>query len=149
MSDNYTYLMENGPSTHHDLPKGSSGTTRKERQRGVSKFRITTGHGNQKNGVGHNQTPIYYIDGEHSPEAVLRAWKAANPSSVENLGARSLHQKIVTNKTGFGEASKAVFGPFESYAHGNHGDSTTDMDCPFCGAEIRQFPVHVDDCPEL
>lgn len=143
----FTHLLNSGPCTADDLPGASTSFGPELRQDGLRKFKIPGGHGDIDAGLGTNQTPVYYADGKHSPESVIEAWRNANQSSLEHLSSWSLHHKIARNYTGFKDASREVFGPFESPNQGG-GSGLSDDDCPFCGSEMSSFPVHVEDCPE-
>ena len=135
----YVYLANNGPSTLTELPNHP---TVFDRQSGVNKFSLKGQlHGSGAKGDGR-KTPIYYIDGKHSPRAVVKKWVAENQKSVDHLSGWTLHQRAEPE---FREAIKDIVG-FDREFH--PGGGTTDKPCPFCGAEIDQLPTHLPECGE-
>lgn len=72
-SANIQKLRENGPTPGDDLPQGRS---TKDRELGIWKFEITSGST-------RSADPIYYLDGEHAPELVLRRFFSHNPHVLQ------------------------------------------------------------------
>ena len=68
-SENLQILREAGPTLASELPRG---TSTKDRQRGVWKFKIDSGSTKPAD-------PIHYLDGDHSPELVIRRFFEKNP----------------------------------------------------------------------
>lgn len=143
----YTYLANNGPSTHDDLPRSTTAGDE------VSRFKLSGSPGDVASGIGSNQNQVYYLPGKHDPLTVVRAWRDANPGCIKHLPAWGIHQRICQNYPEFKEASAELFGPFEHMTANNDqkdNPGVTDMECPFCGAgDIDSFPRHRKDCPEL
>lgn len=129
----YSYLLSEGPSPYSELP---TQPTIKQRQDGIVKFKV----GNAPKGSSETpgrQTPIYYIEHEHSPETILEAWKAENQSVLDNLSARSLHHRISRRGDEWTDVSYEMFGPFESLSE-NGGAREMGGVCPFCETEYSR-----------
>lgn len=129
----YTTLREEGP---RPLTERSVSTA--SRDRGVRKF--TPGSG------GINDSAVYFIDGVHSPESVIRSWLDIN--GTHGLSDWGLHQKISGYGEKFKEASYEILGPFEDTAPDHDGGTTTMTECPLCGGDIEgELPAHIrNDC---
>ena len=72
-SSNIEKLRDNGPTSSTKLPQGMS---MKDRQHGMTRFDL-------RSGTTQPADPIYYIDGEHAPELVIRRFFQNNQHMLE------------------------------------------------------------------
>jgi hypothetical protein len=83
-SANIERLRNNGPTQTSELPQGVSP---KDRERGVWKFDLDSGSTQPA-------TPIRYLNGEHSPELVIRRFFEKNPHVLEYQDPHAIKQDI-------------------------------------------------------
>ncbi|QLH83810.1 homing endonuclease associated repeat-containing protein [Halosimplex pelagicum] len=92
-SANIQKLREGGPTPGSELPQGRS---MKDRERGVWKFRISSGAIEQPD-------PIYYLNGEHVPELVIRRFFKSNPHVLEHRDPHGIRMAIGEHKPSWKE----------------------------------------------
>jgi hypothetical protein len=101
------HLRDRGPATRSTLP--SDPTNIPPRREGVTRFSVSrrsaTGSGPS---IGGEVTPVWYLRGEHDPEAVVRAFYDANPQLVRSASVRQAHQLIAGRGERWRAASAAV-----------------------------------------
>lgn len=88
MRKNVEHLLENGPSTPDEMPYNIGPA---DKMHGVRVFKLTSA---TKTKVGGMITPVYYIEGEHSKQEVLREFLNENSQLVDAMARQSLHRMI-------------------------------------------------------
>ena len=136
-------LKEHGPSVSDDLPTHPGPEDR--HYRGVRKFTLRR----SKGGATSNPRVVYYIDGYHSPESVLRSWFEKNPKWTDH-SIQGLSMSVGNYGEEFREALHEIADDIgvprqQGYRGGNRQLRT----CPFCGKEdIPKLPNHLTECGE-
>jgi len=112
------------------------------RQDGVQKFKPSSSPvGSSMQGGGHS-TVIYYIDGKHSPKAVIQAWLNHNQNVVDGVTTKALHWRIAEYGDDWKEASRELLGPIGN-KDSNHGNGVSPGTCPACGDDYdMNLPHH-------
>lgn len=97
-SKNIEILRNNGPTPASGLHDGRS---TKDRQRGMWKF--TVGSGSTK-----PSDPVYYLDGEHAPELVIRRFFEHNPHVLEYRSPHGIRLDIGNHKRSWVDVGREV-----------------------------------------
>lgn len=97
-SANIEKLRNNGPTPVTELPQGRS---TKDRQRGVWKFDINSGSTKPADA-------IYYLDGEHAPELVIRRFFQQNPHVLEYRDAHGIKIDIKNHRPSWKEIGQDI-----------------------------------------
>lgn len=134
----YVYLANNGPQAGEDLPNSPQAS---DKDAGVRKFNLKANHNGGSVNGGGNKAAVYYIEGKHTPESVVRAWKDANELTVERVSGWALNQRAPEK---FRSAIREVIG-FEREFGGGGGDKESRA-CPFCDKEVKRLPNHLPVC---
>jgi hypothetical protein len=136
-------LLNGGPQTVAELP-GTGAVSREMRADGVRKFNPRArSEGSVAHGGGQKRH-VYYVDGKHDPETVIRAWMDANPKTVASISDWALHQRIAAYGDEWRAASRSVLAPFDREFHG--GGHETGGSCPLCGEEHARSLAHHLPC---
>lgn len=97
-SANMEKLRNNGPTPSTELPQGRS---TKDRQLGVWKFNIDSG-------AIKPADSIYYIDGEHAPELVIRRFFQQNPHVLKSRDSHGIKMEIKNHQPSWKEIGREV-----------------------------------------
>lgn len=95
-SANIQTLREEGPTPGGELPNGMSAN---DRQLGMWKFDMSSG-------ATQPADPIYYLDGEHAPELVLRRFFTHNPHVLEYRDPHGIKLDIKNHKPSWKETGQ-------------------------------------------
>lgn len=87
---NIRHLREHGPTPSSEMPLGSDAS---DRQHGMWKFVIRAGRSSADAGGGRPE-PVYYLDADHDPETVMRAFFEANERLLESKTYHGLIQGV-------------------------------------------------------
>lgn len=140
----YQELLNDGPKRNPSNEKRN--ISQEQRQDGIRKF-------NANGTRGSRTVSIYYIQGKHSPETVVRTWLEENEHALEEYDTRSIHQRIARYGQDFKDASRNVFkerNEWEWNTGGESGgvDTKQVVICPFCEQEQRELPAHLPKCEQ-
>lgn len=137
MSQVYTKLLNEGPQPGNEV--GSLNPSL--RRDGVTKFNPRSRAAGRTAACGRTKA-VYYIDGKHNPETVIRTWLEVNEDLIRGTDMQ-IHHRICAYGEEFKRASREVLdGPL---IHENAGGAP-DMggECPFCGEEYtHSLPRHL------
>jgi len=143
-SKTYTKLLNEGPLSYAELPHSPNYEQRKD---GVRKFNPSSSYRGSSAQGGGKKTLIYYIEGEHAKESVIKKWLKENQKAVEELSKRALHWRFADYGEEWKQTSREILGPFEAQTDDMKG--ATGGTCPLCGVEFsRALPDHLPECDE-
>lgn len=97
-SENLQKLRDEGPTPSKALPRGRSTA---DRENGIWKFTMSSGAIQPANA-------IYYLDGEHAPELVLRRFFQQNPHVLEYRTPHGIKQHIRNHKPSWKEIGQDI-----------------------------------------
>lgn len=100
------YLREHGPTTAADLP-GDVKTH--DRMNGAWRFDLNVNSRGSAQNAGGRVQGVWYLEGEHDREAVVRAFLDENPRLVESKMRRALRQMLRRNGRQWHDAIDEVF----------------------------------------
>lgn len=87
------HLRDCGPSTAAELPYRRVSST--DRMNGVWCFKPKgTGTGSSCGNTAGTLISVYYLRGEHSPDAVVEKWLEANERNVEESPPKALRSRL-------------------------------------------------------
>lgn len=95
-SANIQKLRSNGPTPGDELPQGRS---TKDRELGIWKFEITSGSTRPAD-------PIYYLNGEHAPELVLRRFFSHNPHVLQYRSSHGIKMGIKNHQPSWADVGQ-------------------------------------------
>lgn len=122
-------LVNRGPLPASDFDGGLSSYIKQD---GATTFKVST----------KNETSVVYIDGKHSPKAVVQTWVDLNQSEVDRLGKWATFSRIRRHGSEWANVARDVLGPFDRN-HGG-GEHTAGGTCPICGDEYtNNLPDHL------
>jgi len=135
----YTILLNEGPQARKKLPHSP---TIEQRADGVQKFKPSGAYvGGTQQGGGFRY-PVYYIEGKHNPESVIREFIDTNQKVMEEASKWSLHHLIAKYGEEFKKASREILGPFD--VHRENPSGGKGGTCPLCGATFDgNLPDHL------
>lgn len=147
---NFLHMEAHGPVPVDDLPFE---ITRRQRAAGLCIMKLQSTRG--KGGYGTGRTKrIAYLDDEHDPEVVVRAFLEANPGLTGRKSRHGLTALFGNHGHTWKQAASTVL---DDYYESEQGTSTgrrrragETEPCPFCEADVLKggLPSHLQKCPE-
>jgi len=143
----WSYLSNHGPATTDELP-GYVNITPELRSDGVQKF-APKAHTRTGEIAGMIRYSVYYIDGKHDPETVIKTWLDVNEGALEPVSDWAIHQSISDAGSDFKEASYELLGPFEAMSDRGGNTGYRGGTCDLCGDEYDgYYPDHLPECSQ-
>ncbi len=104
-TENVRFLSENGPTVIDELP---TETSISDKQHGLWKLSMKVDRGRSDRPDVPQSDTVCYLDDEHDPETVVRAFFAANPRLLEGISERVLIDRIRSHRREWQPVAEAV-----------------------------------------
>jgi hypothetical protein len=138
----WTKLANEGPLPAEKFPVGG-GVNYKLREDGVRVFNpCRNSQGSTQSGGGQAR-PVYYIEGKHSPDAIVKTWLDSNKRAAEGYSDWALYQRICNVGRKFAEASKKYLDAKRPGGYDQRKGEMEESPCPLCGEPVKVLPDHL------
>lgn len=137
-------LMHHGPS-RSEIFGGGNLNPEARRDHSIAKFNPSS----KRSGVLGGTKAVYYLEGDHEPDAVIEKWIEINAEQFESNGVTT---ENVSRALGHGKFDTAwqnlkrenEFDALETPSRGNRGEQgSQEIECPVCGETVGQLSNHL------